>query len=98
MKTSYNTGQILKDGGKAPVLVFLDELWLNLRFADVADIVVVSILLYFGLQWLRKRAARAVAAALCLLAVVYVGARVFNMYLTLMVFQTGLTVVVVSLV
>jgi uncharacterized protein (TIGR00159 family) len=77
---------------------FLGELWHNLRFADIADIFVVSILLYFGLQWLRKRAARAVAAALCLLALVYVGARVLNMYLTLEVFRAGLTVLVVSLV
>jgi uncharacterized protein (TIGR00159 family) len=77
---------------------FLEELRLNLRLADVADVFVVAILLYLVLQWLRKRAARAVAAAVVLLALVYACARVFNMYVTLVVFQTGLTVLLVALV
>ncbi len=77
---------------------FFHQLQHTIRLADVADILVVSILLYLGLQWVRRRATRSVAAAMGMLAVVYVGARVLDMHLTLMVFQTGVTVLVVSLV
>jgi DNA integrity scanning protein DisA with diadenylate cyclase activity len=70
----------------------------GLRLADIADILVVSFLFYAGMHWLRRRAARAVAVALFLLALVYIFAHRLNMYLTLTVFQTGLTVLLLSLV
>lgn len=77
---------------------FVDELLLNLRLADLADILVVSVLFYLGLHWLRRRTARAVAFALFFLALLYVCANAFDMYLTRNLFGAGLTVLLVSLV
>jgi diadenylate cyclase len=98
LRSSYNAPDSVKDGRRPAVIPFFDNLHHTLRVADVADILVMASVLYLSLQWLRRRATRGLAAALGALAVVYVAARVFNMYLTLMVFQTGLTVLVVSMV
>ena len=70
----------------------------NFRFADLLDISVVSIFLYFILSWLRRRASRSVVVAIGSVVLLYASARMFNMYLTSQVFQAGLTAAIVALV
>lgn len=75
-----------------------DEFVLNVRFADMLDVGIVAGLLYLGLGWMRRRAARAVVVGLVLVGLVYVVAHVLSMYLLLAIFRTGLALVLFSLV
>lgn len=76
----------------------LNELALYIRFADLLDITLTAIVLYGAIRWLRRKTARAVAIVVGLVAGIYLLARVLGMYLTLTVFQAGLTLILVSLV
>ena len=76
----------------------LDELVLNTRLADLLDIALIALVLYGLVRWLRRQAARAVVMVIVLVAVIYSLARVLGMYLTLSIFQAGLTLILVSLV
>jgi uncharacterized protein (TIGR00159 family) len=75
---------------------------LRLRFIpyipDVLDVLVVAVILYGILLWLKQRRSRAVVVGCAAVAGLYVGARVFGMYLTLSFFHAGLTAILVSLV
>lgn len=77
---------------------FLDVLVLNVRLADVLDVLFITALLYVGVVWLKRRAARAVLVGLVSLGLAYVLARVLEMYLVLAVFRGGLTLLLFSLV
>ena len=59
---------------------------------------VVTGLVYSGLRWLRRRASRAVALCLLLVATLYVSAHLLDMYLTLSAFRIGLTVILLALI
>ena len=59
---------------------------------------VVTALVYSGLRWLRRRASRAAALCLLLVATLYVSAHVLDMYLTLSAFRIGLTVILLALI
>jgi uncharacterized protein (TIGR00159 family) len=76
----------------------LPTLLLQIRFADVVDVAVISILVYVLLMWLRKQATRTVVLAIVLLTALYAAAHFFRMYLTSWIFQTGLTAILVALV
>jgi diadenylate cyclase len=65
---------------------------------DVLDVLVVAVILYGILLWLKQRRSRAVVVGCAAVAGLYVGARVFGMYLTLSFFHAGLTAILVSLV
>lgn len=62
------------------------------------DVCVVTALVYSGLRWLRRRASRAAAICLLLIATLYVSAHVLDMYLTLSAFRIGLTVILLALI
>ena len=62
------------------------------------DVCVVTVLVYSGLRWLRRRASRAVAICLLLVATLYVSALLLDMYLTLSAFRIGLTVILLALI
>jgi diadenylate cyclase len=83
-----------------PFAELLDRL--RLRFIpyipDVLDVLVVAVILYGILLWLKQRRSRAVVVGCAVVAGLYVCARVFGMYLTLSFFHAGLTAILVSLV
>ncbi len=72
------------------------DLWANLRFADLLDIAVIGVFAYFALQWLRSRASRSVAVGVASVALLYTLARALGMHLTSMLFQVGLTALMVG--
>jgi uncharacterized protein (TIGR00159 family) len=71
---------------------------LNLRAADIADVLVVTLLLYFILLWLRRRTSRTGAYVSAALVALYIAARLLNMYLTLLIFQVGVGVILIALI
>lgn len=75
-----------------------DELLLNVRLADVLDVLFVAFIVYVLLRWLTKRSAHGVAAGAAFVLAAYALAQVTGMYLTLEIFRLGLMVIVVSLV
>lgn len=68
------------------------------RFADLLDITIVSVCIYFLLMWIRRRASRSVVIGVIAVVTLYALARFLNMYMTSQVFQAGLTAVLVGLV
>lgn len=60
----------------------------ELRWTDGLDILIVALLLYALIAWLRRSGSALVAAGLGLLAAVYLGARLLELDLTLRVFQS----------
>jgi uncharacterized protein (TIGR00159 family) len=77
---------------------FFQDLAANFRVADMLDIFVTSVFLYFGLNWLRQRASRSLALAIGIIGALYVLSRALDMYLTSLLFHAGLVVVLVALV
>jgi DNA integrity scanning protein DisA with diadenylate cyclase activity len=86
----------------APMQNIFDVLSDYLRFLpylpDILDILVVAVILYGILLWLKERRSRVVALSCAVVAGLYVCARLVGMYLTLSFFHVGLTVILVSLV
>lgn len=74
------------------------EIRTHFGIADAFDILLVSVLLYSLLLWFKATASRRVLIGLFVLAGVYIVARVFDMYLTSLMFQAGLAVVLVVVV
>lgn len=75
----------------------LNELVRDFRLADFADIVLVSVVLYGLLIWMRRSGAYWLLIGGPVVAAVYLMARAFDMYLTLMVFHGLFAVVVIGL-
>jgi uncharacterized protein (TIGR00159 family) len=86
----------------APMQNIFDVLSDYLRFLpylpDILDILVVAVILYGILLWLKERRSRVVALSCAVVAGLYVCARLVGMYLTLSFFHVGLSVILVSLV
>ncbi|MEX2559971.1 MAG: diadenylate cyclase [Pirellulales bacterium] len=76
----------------------LRELQSQFRLADLFDILLVALFLYLVITWFRTSASRRMAVGVLVVGVVYVLARVFDMYLTTQLLRTGLTVGLVALV
>ncbi len=76
----------------------MQELFEHLRIADVLDIGVITVLVYWALLWLRRRASRAVAVGMLCVITLYVSAHLLNMYLTIAAFRIGFTVILLLLV
>ncbi|MCA9120434.1 MAG: DNA integrity scanning protein DisA nucleotide-binding domain protein [Planctomycetaceae bacterium] len=79
-------------------MTHINDLLEHVRIADILDVCVVTALVYAGLRWLRRRASRAAALCLLLIATLYVSAHVLDMYLTLSAFRIGLTVILLALI
>ena len=62
----------------------------SFRLADAADIVLVSLFLYTFFLWFRSTASRQILIGMGVLAVVYVLARTFDLYMTAAMFQAVL--------
>ena len=73
--------------------------WLPaLRLADAVDIAVVTAFIYVLIRWVRRSRSRFVLSGLAAITGVYLAARALDMYLTLFLFQLGLTVALLALV
>lgn len=70
----------------------------NFRLADVIDISIVSVFLYFVFMWLRRKASRSLVVGVIAVVTLYALARILNMYMTSQVFQAGLTAALVGIV
>lgn len=70
----------------------------TVRPADAIDVVVVAVLIYFVIVWFRRARSRFVIGGFAALGVVYVVARLLDMYLTLLIFQALVTVALVAVV
>ena len=69
-----------------------------MRIADFLDIVIISVLLYFCLVWLRQRASRSLVIGIGCIALLYICAQRFDMVLTSWLFRAGFTAVLIALV
>jgi diadenylate cyclase len=69
-----------------------------MRIADVFDILIISVLLYFCIIWLKQRASRPLIVGIGLIVLCYVCAQRFCMYMTSSLFQIGITAILLALV
>ncbi len=74
------------------------DLLQNVRFADVVDILIVSVVLYGLLVWLRRTASLTVLVGAPIVATIYIAAQTFQMYLTSMIFHGLFAVVLIGLI
>jgi diadenylate cyclase len=80
------------------MITYLIDVARNFRVADFFDIVIISILTYAVLTWFRRTASRFVLIGISILGSVYILARVFDLYLTVFVFQGFFAVLVIVLI
>jgi uncharacterized protein (TIGR00159 family) len=66
--------------------------------ADVVDVIVVSMFAYAVITWVRRARSRFVLLGFATLVALYFVARLLDMYLTLVLFQAGITVALLALV
>lgn len=74
------------------------SLFSNIRFADFLDMAIITVLLYFILTWVRKKASRSVIIGFSVVLALFGLARFLNMYMTSMMFHAGLTAAMMALV
>lgn len=74
------------------------DLLQNIRFADVVDILLVAVMLYGVLVWLRRTASLTVLVGAPIVAAIYIAAQTFQMYLTSMIFHGLFAVVLIGLI
>jgi uncharacterized protein (TIGR00159 family) len=82
----------------ATVVDFLTSLREVVRPADLIDILVIAICIYFAILWLLQRASRGVVVGLSLITFVYLMARQLDMVLTSWLFQVGFTAILIGLI
>ena len=81
-----------------PPLPSLENLIQSVRPADVLDVSVVAVLIYFALLWLTHRATRSALVVVGLAAMLFLAAHRLGMVLTLSLFEAGLTALLLGLV
>lgn len=74
------------------------DLLQNVRIADVVDILLVAVMLYGVLVWLRRTASLTVLVGAPIVAAIYIAAQTFQMYLTSMIFHGLFAVVLIGLI
>lgn len=79
-------------------LVLLSSFFSNIRPGDCLDITVVSVFTYYLIIWLLRRRSRSLILGSAILLLLYGLARHTHMYVTLFIFQAGLTAALVTLV
>jgi diadenylate cyclase len=82
----------------ARIILYFRDVWANLRYADVLDVLVVAVLIYTAISWLRTARSRFVLTGMGVLAGLYAVARALDMYLTLLLFQAAIAVALFALV
>src|SRR5918999_5687141 len=64
------------------ITTFFGEFIYNLRLTDVLDVALISICVYAGLFWLRHSVTRPVVLVMGIVVVIYILARLLQLYLT----------------
>lgn len=75
-----------------------EELSRNFRIADLLDIGIISFCIYSAIAWFRHTTSRSVVIGVLLLTGVFLLARTFDLYLTVLLFQAFFAVFLVALV
>lgn len=73
----------------------MPEFLQSIRLADIADMFIVSVCIFVVLRWVQATASRGIAIATGILISVYAVAVQFNLHLTTLLFQFGLTIAAV---
>jgi diadenylate cyclase len=68
----------------------------NIRFADILDILIVSVFLYIFFYWLRENASKRILSTALFFLVIYVIARVFDLYLTEILIKVLIAIIVLT--
>lgn len=76
----------------------LQDVFGEVRIADIVDVIVVSMFAYAVISWVRRARSRFVLLGFGTLVALYFVARLLDMYLTLVLFQAGITVALLALV
>jgi uncharacterized protein (TIGR00159 family) len=74
-----------------------DQWGAQFGLADAFDVAVVAALCYLGLSWLRRHASPSMLTGAILVLALYGVARIFDLYLTSLLFETGAVAIVVAL-
>lgn len=77
---------------------WVEEVVRAFRFADAVDIALVATFLYAVLLWFKQTASRSVLVGVVLLALIYLFARAFDLYMTALLFQAVFAGLLVMLV
>lgn len=77
---------------------YLEQLRANLRFEDSLDVLLVAILVYGAITWIRRSRSRFVMVGVAVLAGLYFVARALTLHLTLAVFHGAVTVALLAVV
>ncbi len=75
---------------------WISEFAANIRIVDILDILIVSAFLFIFINWLRRSASRRLVAAISVFAVIYLLARFFQLYLTEILIQTLIVVILIA--
>ncbi len=75
---------------------WITEFTENIRFVDLLDILIVSAFLFIFINWLRRSASRRLVVAISVFAVIYLLARFFQLYLTEILIQTLIVVILIA--
>jgi uncharacterized protein (TIGR00159 family) len=70
----------------------------QIRWTDVIDVVLVTVLVYTGLVWIRRTQAALVATGILILAGVYLAARAFQLQLMAWIFQGFFAILIIMIV
>lgn len=70
----------------------------SFRLQDFFDILIITSLIYVILIWFKHTTSRFVFVGMSLLGCIYIGARLFHLYLTTLVLQSFFTVLIIALV
>jgi len=84
----------------------LDPVWTQaiegilsqIRWSDFVDVILVTVLVYTGLVWIRRTQAALVATGILILGAVYLAARAFDLQLMAWIFQGFFAILVVIIV
>ena len=69
---------------------------MNFSVSDLFDVALISAFIYSLLLWFRRTASRRIVIGICLMAGIYFLARLFDLYLTQLLFRTIFTVLLVA--
>jgi DNA integrity scanning protein DisA with diadenylate cyclase activity len=70
----------------------------SFHIKDFFDVLIISSLIYLLLIWFKNTASRFVFIGISLMSGIYIVARLFNLYLTTLVFQSFFTFLIIALV
>lgn len=70
----------------------------NVRFVDIVDIGVIAVFLYLILVWFKKARVRFILVGMIIIGPIYILARIFELYLTTIIFQAFFAVLLIMIV